>query len=282
MRIARPSLSDVLAPVTVAFAFALGMAGCGGSSGQAAAAEPAQPAGAAAAGGLPAADKVLEDYVAATGGRAAYEKLETRVSTGSFTVTAMNQPASFTMYQAAPSKMYLLIDMPGIGKEERGTDGQTAWSRSSMTGNRIVDGDERAQMLRTAALRAEIQWREMYSKVETVGTEDVGGRKAYKVDMHTPEGGVEHRYYDVETKLLLRTTLVEKSPMGEVPVDSLSSDYRKAGDILLSHKAVIKAMTMEQVLTLTKVEHNVAIDPKRFEVPSDVRATPAAPTPPAQ
>jgi hypothetical protein len=118
--------------------------------------------------------------------------------------------------------------------------------------------------------------------VETVGTEDVGGRKTYKVAMHTPEGSVEHRYYDVETKLLLRTTLVEKSPMGEVPVDSLTSDYRKVGDILLSHKAVIKAMSMEQVLTLQKVEHNVTIDPGQFEVPSDVRATPAAPSPPSK
>jgi hypothetical protein len=277
MRIARTPPFAVLAATALVVALAAG--GCGGSSGQAPAAEPAQPGGAAATGALPAADKVLDDYVAATGGRAAYEKLETRVSTGTFTVASMNQPATFTMYQAAPGKMHLLIEMPGIGKEERGTDGQTAWSRSSMTGNRIVDGDERAQMLRTAALRAEIQWREMYKKVETVGTEDVGGRKAYKVAMHTPEGSVEHRYYDVDTKLLLRTTLVEKSPMGEVPVDSLTSDYRKVGGILLSHKAVIKAMSMEQVLTLEKVEHNVAIDPKQFEVPSDVRATPAAPAP---
>jgi hypothetical protein len=278
MRIARTPLFTVLLVAVLA----PGSAGCGGSSGQSPAAEPAQPGGAAAAGALPAADAVLEDYVAATGGRAAYEKLETRVSSGSFTVASMNQAATFTMHQAAPGKMHLVIDMPGVGKEERGTDGQTAWSRSGMTGNRIVDGDERAQMLRTAALRAEIQWRELYRKVETVGTEDVGGRKTYKVAMHTPEGGVEHRYYDVETKLLLRTTLVEKSPMGEVPVDSLTSDYRKVGDILLSHKAVIKAMSMEQVLTLQKVEHNVTIDPRQFEVPSDVRATPAAPTTPSK
>jgi len=276
MRIACTPLTAVLATASL---LALGVAGCGGSSGQAApAAGPAQPSGDAADGALPAAEKVLEDYVAATGGRPAYEKLDTRVSTGSFTVTSMSQPATFAMYQAAPSKMYLVIEMPGVGKEERGTDGQTAWSRSSMTGNRIVEGDERAQMLRTAALRAEIQWRELYKKVETVGTEDVGGRKAYKVALHTPEGGVEHRYYDVETKLLLRTTLLEKSPMGEVPVDSTTSDYRKVGDIMLSHKAVIKAMSLQQVLTLQKVEHNVAIDAKRFEVPSDVRAVPAAPS----
>jgi hypothetical protein len=257
---------------------ALCLAACGGSSGQAEA--PDRPAAAgqvAAPGALPAAEKVLEDYVAATGGRAAYEKLQSRVSTGSFTIASMNQPAAFTMYQAAPTRLYLLIEMPGIGKEERGTDGKTAWSRSATTGNRILEGAERAQMLRTAALRAEIQWRELYSRVETVGTEDVGGRRTYKVAMHTPEGGVEHRYYDAETKLLLRTTMVEKGPMGEIPVDSLTSDYRKVGDLLLSHRAVIKAMSMEQVLTLQKVEHNVAIDPKRFEVPSDVRATPVAP-----
>src|SRR6185503_16867285 len=147
---------------------------------------------------LPSAESVLDGFVAATGGRAAYEKLQTRVSSGTFAVTALNQRGTFIMYQAAPRKMVLLIEMPGIGKEERGTDGETAWSRSAMTGNRIVDGEERAQMLRTAALQSEIQWRELYSKVETVGVEDVDGHRTYKLDFHTPEGTVEHRNYDVE------------------------------------------------------------------------------------
>jgi hypothetical protein len=250
------------------------LAGCGGRSEPPATKASTTPpaAGPAAAGQLPAAEKVLDDYIAATGGRAAYEKLETRVSSGSFALTAMNQRGTFTMMQAAPRKMYLSIEMPGIGKEERGTDGETAWSKSAMTGNRIVDGEERAQMLRTAALRSDILWRELYTKVETVAAEDVGGRKTYKLAFHTPEGTVEHRNYDAETKLLLRTTLTEKSAMGEVPVESTSSDYRKAGEFLLAHKAVIKAMSMEQVLTLEKIEHNVPIDPKLFEVPADVRA----------
>jgi hypothetical protein len=82
----------------------------------------------------------------------------------------------------------------------------------------------------------------------------------------------------VESKLLLRTTLVERSPtMGEVPVETLASDYRKVDGVLISHKATVKALSVEQVLTLEKVEHNVPIDAKRFQVPSDVRAAPAAP-----
>lgn len=252
------------------------LAGCGGSSETTTTPKTSgAQSGAPEPGALPAAEAVLDGFVEATGGRAAYQKVKTRVATGTFAVTSMKEPARFSMYQAAPKKMYLVIDLPGLGKEERGTDGTVAWSRSGMTGNRIVEGAERDQMLRTAALHGEILWRELYTKAETVGVMEVGGRKAYKVTLHTPEGSLEHRYYDVENKLLLRTSLVERSPMGGIPVDSLSSDYRKVGDLLLSHKAVIRAMNMEQVLTMEKIEHNVPIDPARFAVPSDVRAVPS-------
>jgi hypothetical protein len=269
------------------FLCAVALAACGGSSGGAAPAK--SPSGAAAsaaktAGALPPAAEVLDAYVAATGGKAAYEKLQSRVATGSVSVPSMGQPARFTMYQEAPRKMRLVIELPGLGTEERGTDGKIAWSRSNMTGNRILEGAERAQLLRTGALRSEIEWRQLYKGAETVGVEDVDGHKAYKVALHTPEGTVEHRFYDVDSKLLLRTTTVDRSPMGEVPVDTVTSDYRKVDDLLISHKAVVRAMSMEQVLTLEKIEHNVPIDPERFQVPADVRAAPAGAEPgkPAQ
>jgi zinc protease len=257
------------------------IAACGGSSETTApstpAAAPPKAAAEPAAAGLPAAEAVLDAYVEATGGRAAYEKLDTRVTTGTFMLSRVNEGGKFVMYQSAPNRMYLSIEMPRMGKEERGTDGQVAWSKSGMTGNRMIEGEERAQLMRTAALRGDLDWRQLYKKVENLGVEEVGGRKTYKIALHTPEGSVEHRYYDVETKLLHRTTLVEKSPMGEVPVESLASDYRKVGDLVVPHKAIIKAMSMEQVLTLEKIEHNVPIDAKKFEVPADVKAAPSAP-----
>ncbi|HKE13753.1 MAG TPA: hypothetical protein VKB80_02725 [Kofleriaceae bacterium] len=258
-----------------ALGLATPLAGCGGSSGAAAPATAAGAGPGAAEGALPPAAQVLDAYVAATGGKAAYESLKSRVASGTVSVPSMSQPARFTMYQEAPRKMRLVIELPGVGTEERGTDGQTAWSKSNMTGNRILEGPERAQLLRTGALRAEIEWRQLYTSAETVGVEDVDGHKAYKVALHTPEGTVEHRFYDVGSKLLLRTSTVDKSPMGEVPVDTVTSDYRAEGGILVSHKAVVRAMSMEQVLTLEKIEHNVPIDPQRFQVPADVHAAPA-------
>ncbi len=75
---------------------------------------------------------ILDKYIEATGGRAAYEKLRTEVRTGSMELVGKGITASMTLYRAAPSKSYMVMEMPGVGKMEEGTDGVVVWSRSAI------------------------------------------------------------------------------------------------------------------------------------------------------
>jgi hypothetical protein len=66
--------------------------------------------------------------------------------------------------------------------------------------------------------------------------------------------------------------MTAKSPMGEVQSDSLISDYRKEGEVLMPHKVVSKVATMELVMTVESVQHNPEIPADRFDVPEEVKA----------
>jgi hypothetical protein len=63
---------------------------------------------------LPTADKVLTDYVEATGGKAAYEKVKTRVSTGTIEIPGQNIKGQIKLTQALPNKMAVFVDLGSV------------------------------------------------------------------------------------------------------------------------------------------------------------------------
>src|SRR5262245_27779017 len=220
---------------------------------------------------LPKAEDVLDKYVTATGGKEVYEKIKSRVSTGTMEIAGLGVKGKLVMYQAAPNKMYMEIELPGVGKVEQGTDGQTVWEKSTVGGPRVKQGDEKATFLRSATLDAEVNWRKQYPKVECKAEEKIDGKPCYKVELTTPEGQVRTGYYDKATGLLVKIMSKEKTQFGEVPAESTVSDYKKVDGLLIPHKVRQKALTQEVIITLDKVEHNVKLHADRFNLPEDIK-----------
>src|ERR1700757_4780405 len=102
----------------------------------------------AAADTLPTGEAILDKYIEVTGGKAAYEKKISEVSTGVMEFTGKAVKAHIPGYQAAPNKSYTVVEIDGIGKMEEGTDGTVAWERSALKGPRIKTGEEKAVSLR--------------------------------------------------------------------------------------------------------------------------------------
>src|SRR5579859_2200501 len=87
-----------------------------------------------AADALPTGEAILDKYIEVTGGKAAYEKKVTEVTTGTLEFTGKGVKAHITSYQAAPNKSYSVVEIEGIGKMEEGADGTVAWERSAIKG----------------------------------------------------------------------------------------------------------------------------------------------------
>ena len=227
---------------------------------------------AAAEEALPRAETILDKYIEVTGGKAAYEKLHSEVSTGTMELAGKGIKGSITSYRAEPALSYTAIEIEGIGKIEEGSDGKVAWTRSAIQGPRIKEGEEKALAFVAGKFNGELRWRETYKKAETTGVETVNGQECYKVVLTPNEGSPMTRYYDKKSNLMVKTTLTVKSPMGEFPVESVLGDYRKEGEVLVPHRIRQTAAGQEIAISIESVKPNAEIPQGRFDLPDDIKA----------
>jgi hypothetical protein len=225
---------------------------------------------------LPKAEAIIERHVEATGGRAAYEKLRNRVSTGELSIPAMNVKGTVKSYHATPNRMLVITEIPDMGPTREGCDGEVAWELSAMMGPRIKEDAERAFALREATFNGEIHWRKLYKKSETLGQEEVEGKPVFKVELTPEEGKPIHHSYDRESGRLVKVAAVLPTLMGEIPFEVLLSDYREVDGVSLPHRIVQRVLTQELMVTFTKIEHNVEIPKGTFDLPEPIRELLAA------
>jgi hypothetical protein len=225
---------------------------------------------------LPRAEDILDCEAKAVAGKETGLKLKTVVMSGKVSVQGMQ--GRFASYQAAPDRLYVELTIDGLMTAETGVRGDLAWERSSLTGPRILKGGERARALRDAnsltlrdAISLSGNWRDRYKQVKTLGEEKVEGRPAYKLQLTTREGYVVIAHYDKQTGLLVRQEITVESPQGRENQVMFFSNYRRVDGIAHPHTIRAQVGPAEVVLTVERVEHNMAIPEARFAVPADVQ-----------
>ena len=217
---------------------------------------------------LPKGDAVLDQYIEAMGGKAAFDKFRNSVSAGTMEIGGIK--GQLKLYQAAPNKMLMEVELAKLGKISEGTDGETAWASDPFSGARMKKGEERALAIRRATFN-DAKWRDVYKSAECQGEEEVDGKPCYKVKLTTPEGHESTCWYDKKNHLLVRQTSKEKSASGEIEQESQVSDYKKVDGILQPYKLVLKVSGQEIVMTLDKIEHNVDMPADRFALPDEIK-----------
>lgn len=223
------------------------------------------------ANALPTGKEVLEKYLEKTGGRAAYEKLTSRVSTGKLEVKAAGISATTVIYQNGDGKVRVTMDIKGMGLQEQGFDGTNVWEVSPMTGARLVTGEEREQFLGEVPLNSELKFAERFASIENVGEETIEGKATYHLVLKPKTGAAQESWYDKETGLLVKTLQVSKSPQGEVKVESYPTDWRTVDGVLVPFATRQVGAGAEYVLSVEKVEHNVTIAPEKLAAPEEVQ-----------
>jgi hypothetical protein len=221
---------------------------------------------------LPKAETILDRYVEVTGGKAAYEKRRNAVETGTLEMKAQGLKGTVTRYTAEPAEAYSIVEIEGVGKIEDGIDKGIAWEKNQMMGPKIKTGLEKAQYVREATFNSPIHWRELNSKVETVGTETIDGELCYKVVLTPTEAPPETMYFQKKSGLAVKTMATMVSPMGEVPFEVIGSEYKTMGGILAPTKITQNIAGQEIVITLQDVKTNQPIPADRFDPPADIKA----------
>lgn len=221
---------------------------------------------------LPSVQSVMDHFIAATGGRAAWEARHNLVQHATLDFAKAGLKGSLTIYEEAPDKYLGVTELPGVGKIATGSNGVVAWENTALQGPRIKQGAEKADAFREGAFNGELNWQKLYSKGETAAVETVEGHDCYKVVLTPKDGKPINEFFDKKTGLLVKTATVVVSQMGEIAAEILYDDYRKDGGVLSPHRMVNHAAQQEFVIEVQSVETNVDMPKDRFDLPPEVQA----------
>ncbi len=218
---------------------------------------------------LPTVKEILDKYVQALGGRAANEKIQTRLMKGTVELAPMGIKGTAEVYGSAPDKSYNRITLDGIGDIIEAYDGTTAWTVNPIQGNRDKTGDELLQTKLVANFHRELNFETLYPKIEVKGIEKVGDKDAYVV-VATPAGlDSQTFYFDKQTGLLLREDATMISPEGKMPVKSFYEDYREIDGVKLPYKIRVVLSQFEITTIVTEVKNGVKIEDSLFTKPKE-------------
>ena len=224
---------------------------------------------------LPDAQQVLEDYVQATGGQTAYDRIQNRVTKAQVTVPGTGITMDMTVYLAKPDKAYTLTESPATGKVEQGCDGKIVWQNSALTGPQLKHGREREDLLNACILDRWTYWRSAFQKVECVGAETVDQHACYRI-VAEPKGGGNALtlFFDQTSKLLVKLATNVENAMGKLPMESYFSDYRAVDGVMIPHqiKVVFTQLGREMLSRVIDCNHNVRLPADRFELPASIKA----------
>ena len=212
------------------------------------------------------ADQILDRYVQALGGEAANRRLTGRVTKGEITIDG--QSGTFEIYEKAPDKHLIVIQIPGVGSVREGFDGRVGWTADPADGVREVRGAELTDLRREADFYRELRLREVYPRIELKGAESVNGREAYALEMFPADRKPETMYFDKETGLLVRFDFVSDGPDGEERVENYLDDYREVDGVKFSFAGRHKAGSMEIVQKVREMIHVAELDDKMFSKPA--------------
>ena len=275
--------AQIMTPEQVAAAAALaarqgGPGGPGGPGGQAGRGGP--PAGGAPGqpgGGRgnqtpgPPIDDVLNKYIDAIGGRAALEKMQSRVLSGTL-VSRSGASAAFSIEEKG-SKYRETTQLPA-GPMTFGFDGSQGWTQGG-TSVAVLEGFPLQQALRLNDLSRALQLKERYQNLQSgrptrLPSSMPGGTPTpVNLVQGAPAPGVTERlYFDAESGLLLRRQVITRTPLNGSLVETIDySDYKAVAGVLMPFTIKRNNWAALDTLTVTEVKPNVTIDDARFSKP---------------
>jgi len=212
---------------------------------------------------LPSVDKLLEKYVAASGG-AAVQKITSRITTGSIDVLTYGLTGTFEQYTKAPGRQVNISDLSGFGKVIQCSDGKNGWAADPQQGLRQMSAAEFAAFERAADLQRPLHLKTHYKKMVVTGKTKVGDRDAYVVEGQPPEGGPEKLYFDTRTALLIRMERPDQTGGTVITFE----DFKEVDGVKVPFTIHQDGGQADVLIKIREVKHNLPIDDAKFSKPA--------------
>lgn len=214
-------------------------------------------------------DRVLARFFEVSGGRDEFAKLQSQYVHATVELMANLKVAAET-YQTRPNKVKIIMTSDQIGTIERGFDGKLFWEKGTMTGVRLLEGQELADAIReTAVFEKVTTWNDYYTKAEVIGSDSVAGAMCFKVRVVPKESTEQTWFFDKSSGLFVKMIMTTTTQMGTVPAEMTFSDYRKTGNVMTPFRVTTSAAGLNMAMVIDSVAHNIDIPDSIFTPPAE-------------
>lgn len=195
---------------------------------------------------------VVNRFIEAVGGEQALLKITSRVSIGTVELPT-GIGGTIEMYEAAPNRNSLFMNLKGFGVLQQTFDGKVRWMQDPVRGylklGQSADSDN---------LQHELGIRGKLSSLRFERKEKVGDQECFVLGKLLAGRVTDRYYFAADTGLLLREN------------DTYFEDYREIDGVKIAFVArheISRGLTT--LIRLTSVRHNISIDESKFAERAD-------------
>jgi predicted Zn-dependent peptidase len=207
---------------------------------------------------------VINNYIAAVGGLENWTNIKDITTKMDLSVSGQN--LELVEIKKAPNKYFSELKGGGMVFQKKVFNGVKG-KLGGMQGEKEMEAEDIAAMKEEANFLGEVAFLDPSYKVELKSTEKVEGKDAYVVKVTDAKGDFKMYYYDVASKLKVKSSeTVEMGPGQKATVSSFFSNYQVAqGGMKLPY--TIKQVAGPQVfdIKVKSFELNTGVDDKIFE-----------------
>jgi hypothetical protein len=149
-------------------------------------------------------------------------------------------------------------------------DGTSGYAIDTMRGNHEITGGQLELMKHNTFPTPFLDYKERGSKAELAGTEKVGDRDAYVLNITPASGPASRLFVDAQTYLPVKAvTTVNVPEVGDLEQTTELSDYRAVDGVQVPFRIKGSSSVQSFTIAVNKVEHNVKVDEALFSKPAD-------------
>ncbi len=220
----------------------------------------------------PTVDSILARLTQALGGKAAIEKVKTRIIKGEMELPALSLKGPWEVFAKAPNKQLSHAEITGAGTTDEGFDGKVGWTKGPDGSVREKTGEELAKVKRDADFYRELNVKKLYPDIAYKGAEQFEGEEVDVLESHPSAASKERFSFSKKTGLGVRQESEFEIPQGKIRVDLRFQDYKPYEGVQfprkLSGRVSVEGQEMELVIRINDIRHNEPIDDAKFAKPA--------------
>ncbi len=223
----------------------------------------------------PTPEDLLAGAIQSIGGRAALERIESLHLHGVMRLPSGRPAMEVELSTARGGKVLAVQTFVGVGQLVYGSDGTTAWERTTSAG-----GSESHALITHTVLATrvrQINWLEWLttlprftSELEVVGEARFDGQECWQMRAVHPNGRDEQVFFSRTTRRPVGRRTLEPTGSGEgATIDVYFRDWQPAGDLLLFRRVTFDRGGTAVELIIDRIDLD-GVPATRFELPAAI------------